>query len=373
MKAITSKTLIRLAILGLLGIACMVTLFLLSENEMHRNNAFIRRYPHHPISKTYDLDLKYNSYYIAGHANDLLYLGNTTAPLHLLEVNLITKDTNHIRIKLDEPDLPFRSIRIGILAPYFFVMDGSVPCIFRGSITDWKAHLWMKDHAYFTRALPIDPNTLYIKTISSKTNEAVLGIIEKQEGTFNVTLNPNILERQLDGMFDVDGTMLVSGDNSQLGYVYFYRNQFMVMNPDLELLRRAETIDTVQVAKIQLSQRNAHGEIKMKAPPLQINKGAVLYQDLVMVQSDRLGKYEDKAMLDQAAIIDVYNWNKQTYQFSFYLYTIGKKKVKAFTVCGDRLVAIIEDELSVFRLKPTHFKKPLRAQNMANGYERSPE
>ncbi|WP_142784075.1 hypothetical protein [Changchengzhania lutea] len=348
------KTLLRLSIFGLLSCSLVIIMFLLSENQMHRNNAFVRRYPHHPITKKYDLSLKYNSYYIAGYENEILYLGNTTAPLHLLEVNLKTKDTQHIRITLDRMDLPFRSITVKFHPPYFFVTDGFVPCIFRGNIGDWHASLWMKNKTYFTRAIPIDSNKLYIKAISSKTNEATLGVLEKQDD-FNIILDPDLLERQIDGMFDVDGTMIVSEDKENLGYVYFYRNQFMIMNPDLKLLRREETIDTVRVAQIQLSQKNELGEIKMKVPPLEVNKTAALYQNLMMIHSNRLGKYEEKSMLNQAAIIDVYNWKKQSYQFSFYLYNIGQRKVREFNVYNNHLVALIDVVLSVYQLKPSHF------------------
>ena len=348
------KILFRVLIFGLLSISFMVTMFLVSENQVHRNNAFVRRYPHHPITKKYDLPLNYNSYYIAGYENDQLYLGNTTAPLHLLEVNLKTKDTQHIRITLDRMDLPFRSITVKFHPPYFFVMDGFVPCIFRGNIGDWHASLWMKNKTYFTRAIPIDSNKLYIKAISSKTNEATLGVLEKQDG-FNVLLDPDLLKKQIDGMFDVDGTMVVSEDKENLGYVYFYRNQFMIMDPDLKLVNREETIDTVRVAKIQLSQANKHGEVKMTTPPLEINKTAALYKNLMLIHSNRLGKYEEKTMLKQAAIIDVYNWKKRSYEFSFYLYTIGQKKVRAFNIYNNHLVSLIGDVLSVYQLKPTHF------------------
>ncbi|MFI1770564.1 hypothetical protein [Thalassobellus citreus] len=350
------KTLFRLIILGVLSSALMVIMFLLSENQIHRNNAFVRRYPHHPISKTYNLSLKYNSYYIAGYKNNILYLGNTTAPLHLLQVNLKTKDTQHIRIRLERKDFPFRSISIKLHPPYFFVMDGTIPCVFRGTMETWQARLWMKDKAYFTNATPIDSNTLYIKTISSKANNSILGIIKKRKD-FEVKLNSNILEKQIDGMFDVDGSMIVSQDKKYLGYAYFYRNQFMVMNSSLELLHREKTIDTVSKAQIQLTPINKNGEVKMKAPPLEINKTATLYQNLIMFHSNRLGKYEERTMLNQASIIDVYNWKKQTYLFSFYIYNIHQKGVKEFNIYDNHLVAIIDNVLSVYQLKPAYFKK----------------
>lgn len=350
------KTLLRLTLFGFLSSALIVIMFLLSENQMHRNNAFVRRYPHHPISKKYDLSLKYNSYYIAGYENEILYLGNTTAPLHLLQINLKTKDTKHIQITLERKDFPFRSIKIKLQPPYFFVMDGTIPCIFRGTIGVWQASLWMKDKAYFTNAIPLDSNKLYIKTISSKTKKTILGIIEKRKD-FEVSLESSILKKQIDGMFDVDGTMLVSQDKKHLGYTYFYRNQFMIMNSNLELLHKEKTIDTVRIAQIQLSPINKNGEVKMIAPSLEVNKTAALYQNLMMIHSNRLGKYEEKTMLKQASIIDAYDWKKQTYKFSFYIYSVHQKDVKEFNVYDNYLVAIIDNVLSVYQLKPAYFKK----------------
>lgn len=360
--------LFRLLVIGGASISFVVVLFIFSENEVHRNNAFVRRYPHHPIAKKYDLPIKYNSYYIAGYENEKLYLGNTTAPLHLLEVNLKTKDTQHIKINIDRKDMSFRSVSVKLHPPYFFVMDGSVPCTFRGRIGLWEAHLWMKNKAYFTHAIPIDSNKMFIKAISSKTNEAALGLIEKQKD-FSILIDPNLLEKQIDGMFDVDGIMNVSEDKRTLSYVYSYRNQFLIMNSDFELLRREETIDTVRIAQIQLSQRNERGEIQMKAPPLKVNRTAALHQNLMMINSTRLGKYEESKMLNQASIIDVYDWKKQTYEFSFYLYNIGQNSLKEFQVYDEYLVAIIEDMLSVYQLRPSYFEKVDAKSSISKNYD----
>lgn len=348
------KVLLKLSVLGFLSFTFVVVLFLFSEHEVHRNNAFVRRYPHHPITKKYDLSLKYNSYYLAGYENEKLYLGNTTAPLHLLEINLKTKDTQHIRIQLDKTDLPFRAAVVKIHPPYFFVMDGTVPCIFRGKIGSWKANLWMKDKAHFSNALPIDSNTIFIRTTSSKTMQTVLGLIEKK-GEFILNLDSNLLEPQIDGVFSVDGMPIISESKNYLGYVYFYRNQYLIMNSNLELLSRKETIDTVRIAQIKLSDVNKQGEVKMKTPPLLVNKTAALYKHWMLINSSRLGKNEDKKMLSQASIIDVYNWKEQTYEFSFYLYGIGKHKAREFNIYEEYLVALIENELSVYHLEPSRF------------------
>ena len=353
-----TQALLRLSTIGFLSIVFVIVLFLLSEHEIHRNNAFVRRYPHHPIARKYDLPIKFNSYYIAGYENGHLYLGNSTAPLHLLKINLESKDTSHLRIKLNTMDHSFRSVSIKFSPPYFFVMDGSVPCIYQGKIGNWNASEWMVGNAYFTNAIPIDSNNIYIKSIKSSTNVATLGLIQKTEG-FNIKLYPELLEKQIDGLFCVDGTMLASLDGRYLGYVYYYRNQFMVMNSELGLLHRETTIDTIKKAQIRLAKKNKNGEIVLKSPPKLINKTATLYGNLLLINSNRLGKYEEQKMLDQASIIDVYNWKKSTYNFSFYLYNLRNKRIREFGLFENKLVALIDDHLSVYVLKQKHFDKGL--------------
>jgi len=350
------KVHIRLLVVGILSAAFVVILFLLSENEVHRNNAFVRRYPQYPVLNKYDLPIKFDSYYMVGYDNGKLYLGNTTAPLHLLEVDIKTRDTAHIRIELDVTDLPFRSVNIKFHSPYFFVMDGAIPFVFRGRIGDWKANLWMKDKAYFDKAIPIDTNRLYINTVSAQTHMRTLGHLVKHDD-FKIVLNTGILEKQIDGVFDVDGIMAVSPNHRTLGYIYFYRNQFLLMDPDLQLIKRQNTIDTVQKAQIKLVETNTKGETEMKAPPLVVNRMASIYNDLLLINSNRLGKYELESMLKEASIIDVYNWKKGSYEFSFYIYNIDNKSIKEFSVHDQYLMALIGDELSIYELTEKYFGK----------------
>lgn len=352
------KTLIRLIIITLSSILSVVLLFNLSETEVHTNNSFTRRFPHHPVSKKYDLPINYNSYYIAGYHNDTLYLGNTTAPLHLLSINLKTKKVTEVLIEIEHSDLAFYTVSVKIVYPYFFVMDGTLPYIFRGNIRNWKAKSWIKDEAYFSHAIPIDSNKLLIKSTRAISNESILGLLKKEDST-SVNLYPELLEKQIDGVFDVDGQMVVSQDFKSLGYIYYYRNQFLVMNSDLKLLFRNRTIDTVTLANIQISDRSNKGIVQMKAPPMQINKSSAIRGKLMMINSDRIGKYEEAEMRDQAAIIDVYNWNRNSYEFSFYIYNIENKALREFNVYESYLVALIGNSLSVYELKKSNFDKYL--------------
>jgi len=352
------KTAVKLLGTSSLGMGLVILLFLTSEQQVHRNNAFTRRYPPHPVIKQYDLDIGYNSYYIAGFDNDLLYLGNRTAPWHLLQVHLETQDTVHIRMEPTDPKLRYRSLETKVLPPYFFVMDGILPFILRGQTKDWKAHTWLEGLAYFTKAIPIDSNRVFIRTISANTQKSTLGLIEKNN-RFQIHLDTTLLETQIDGIFDVDGTMVQSKEGSTIGYVYYYRNQYMTMNLEMKNLTRMRTIDTVRTAQISPAEKNKRGQVTLKSPPLFINKSAYMSQNLLLIASDRLGKNESEKMLEKATIIDVYHYGKGTYEFSFYLYHIKEHKAREFAVHRGHLIALIDTQVSVYQTREPFFNEPL--------------
>ena len=338
------------ALLTVLSSSTVVILFLLSEEKLHRNNYFIRRYASHPITKLYDLPIKYNSYYISGFDEERLYLGNTTAPLHVLEINLETRDTFHINLELEASTVRYQLPKVKIQASYFFVLDGNVPVILRGKIKDWKASFWMLNEAYFNNAIPVDSNTIYIRTLNSNTKESTLGFIHKSDTTVGVQLNSTLLEKQFDGVFDVDGTMMVSNASGIVGFSYFYRNQFMLIDSGFQLIQRQNTLDTITVAKIGFALNNKSKVTKMNKPPQMVNNFSTIFNDYVLISSDRLGRFEVSEMLEEASIVDVYDWRQKSYDFSFYLYKIGNDKAREFQLNDQYLVALIGDKLSVYQL-----------------------
>lgn len=343
----TWRIFLRLLIIAFSSGTLMVILFLMSENEVHRNNAFTRRFPHHPIKKMFDLPINYNSYYISGFDNGKLFLGNTTAPLHLLEIDLETKDTSHIKIEVMDTKSKFYNLEVVIEPPYFFVLDGIVPLMLKGKIMDWKCKPWVEDVAYFNKAVVLDSSTVIISTTDFNSQSTTLGVINKEEQIApKLITNNNILEKQMDGVFDVDGILIGPTEKNKIGYVYFYRNQYMIVNSQLELIKKQRTIDTVEFAQLKVTNLN-NGTKKFGAPPLLVNLLAALNDDYLFISSNRLGKYDNREMLEEAAVIDVYNWKSNSYEFSFYFYKTNTYDLKEFAVHQDYIVGLFGETLSV--------------------------
>src|SRR5690606_13105093 len=132
--------------------------------------------------------------------------------------------------------------------------------------------------------------------------------------------NTEILEKQLDGIFDTDGQLIYNLNFDKLIFTYYYRNEYLVMDPDLKLEHRGKTIDTISQAQLHIAENNSKGQRKLGGQTVLVNKTIASSGGLLFVDSPRLGKLESKNMLKDANIIDVYDFINQTYRFSFYLY-----------------------------------------------------
>lgn len=338
-----------LALITVAGIGIVSLLFVYSENIIHYHNRLTRRFPHSPIKQDAILNLNINSYYIAGTDGANVFLGNVTAPLVITTLNrkLIEKKEN--RIELDRKDLPFRGLKVSVLPPYFFVADGTVPCIFKGKIDNWRAELAHQNGEFFTTTVPIDSAAVAVSTNSKKTGDNILGVI--RIGNQNHTiLNPQVLQKQFDGVFDTDGHILYSNGMQSIIYLYAYRNQFTVTDKKLKIKARGTTLDTISHAKLSIAEDQKYRQRKFAKPPLFVNKSSAVYKNLLFVNSAVPGLYEDDRMWKRTSIIDVYDLTRGSYMLSFTIDDYNGKKLKNFVVHNDHLYGLIGNYIITYKI-----------------------
>lgn len=349
----TKKILLKLFLLAIMAITVVTTLFLSSEKQIKRNNAFIRKYIPHPITEIGRYNLKYNSYYIAGIGNKTIYLGNYTAPLSMTTLNTSLSQINEFQVAIDSMHLPYRRVTIKVIPPYFYVADGTVPIIFKGETLNWKGKVNAYKKAYFNQFIVADSTRIGISSISSKTQANILGIIEKKKDFIDFNLNTEILNKQTDGKFGSDGLLLWNKHLQRFIYTYFYKNSYEVADKNLTHQFTGKTIDTISKPILDIAHYTATNQYKLGGNAVFVNRQTATYANYLYIYSTRLGKYENS--IKTASIIDVYNLTDNTYAFSFYLFHQKDKKLSAFTIYKDLLVAIVDDTLWLYQLKPKYF------------------
>lgn len=334
-----------------LSSAVVITLFIYSENIIHNENPFIRRYPQHPIMMAFKKDLKFNSYYFAGYHGGRIYLGNSTTPLKLTSLDSRLEHPEAIKVSFDSKKRPFKHVRILIQGNYFYLMDGTVPAIYRGSILDWKINKELKGCPYFNLAEPVDSMNILLRSNIGKKSIQVIGVFSPEENP-EILYNKKFLQKQIDGVFDTDGMLLYENNLKKAVYIYYYRNEFIVSDRAAKVLEREHTIDTNSIAKIKVSYLKEGAVRTMSTPPLMVNKHSAIYRNLLFIHSKIKGKYEDEKLWEQASIIDVYDLEKSSYLMSFAIYGTSKKKLQSFYVTATHLYALIDDQLVAHDLRP---------------------
>ncbi|RZJ71733.1 DoxX family protein [Flavobacterium sp.] len=322
-----------------------VKLFLISERIVHYENRFQRRYPHPSVTQISKAKLPHNSYYIAGFDSELIYLGNVTAPLHLLSCDYNLSNFSSREIKLDKSKISFSSAQVRVRKGKFYLINGTVPYVFEGSVNDWIAYRSVANRKRFTLAELFGDN-LAVRTFSKQGNN-LLGL-QPLSISQDSRYNEKLLLRQADGTFDTDGQLLTN--ENEFVYLYYYRNQFVVSDHNLQPLRQGKTIDTISRARVKVG-TNRKGLRQMREAPLLVNRRASLYKNLLFVNSMLPGKEEVDKLWKQASIIDVYDIRDGSYRFSFPLYDIDGNSLDSFKVIDDKIYLINEKWIVRYDLK----------------------
>jgi hypothetical protein len=333
---------------SLFSLALVFGLYQLSDKINHEPNGFIRLFPPHRTKLMRTLDLEYNSYYIAGATPQHVYLANLMTPTLLIKTNYALTDTQRLSLRFAEKTKIASASRVTIDPSNIYVMDGVTPAIFKGRLSDLTVRPMRNCRNYFIGSLPISPQTFILKFFSLSMQKSVLA--KKTLGRDSVIRAPDILEKQIDGMFCTDGAMSYDSASSAVVYVYYYRNQFIRMDTSLHVLYRGRTIDTTSHARIKVSHYESKGMSALTAPPVFVNKHSCISGDYIFIHSGLRSNNEEKENFDNSSVIDVYTLKDGKYKLSFYLPDYKKKKVSGFRVFNKTLVALHDRYLVTHRL-----------------------
>lgn len=340
--------LILLAFTTIFAVASVYVLFLRSEYLIHQENNFVRRYPPHLYDRLPEIKLDFAGYYFAGTSNDTIYLGNYHAPLVVLAVSSNLKHTKQYKIKLSNYTLPFRAATLRVLEDEFYVSDGTVPTLFVGNTSEWKAHQVAIPVKRFSALEPIGGKRAVIRAKKPMSGESYLGVLDFSELTATIW-NGNILQKQIDGIFDCDGILNYNSELKKVIYTYYYRNQFSVSDRSLSLQFRKNTIDTTFKANIKVV-KLSNGDIKMATPPLVVNRLISTGGQQLFINSALRGQYESVKMWKQATPVDVYNLESKRYEYSFQVYNISDKKPNAMYAAKDIVYFLFDRTLIAYKI-----------------------
>ncbi|MCK0114941.1 MauE/DoxX family redox-associated membrane protein [Gelidibacter sp. F63206] len=208
----------------------LILFFTQPQPQILQDESFIRSYQKGGLKEITSQKLAYNSYYVAGVNDSLVYLGNSTGFTHGLVWNYKTGDTTHISLQLSDAPENFASLpKWQVYGNYFFIGEGVSPSLYRGKTSSWVATEFMSAVPYYSDLVAIDTTGFVIRAVQASTQKYVLATYNNIEPYVKIH---DVLEQDSGNLFQADGSLDWDAAKQQISYLYFYKNRIDHWNKD---------------------------------------------------------------------------------------------------------------------------------------------
>lgn len=291
------------------------------------------------------MKLPFNSYYIIGASNNTVYLGNWTNAFHMIILNTESLDSQHVSLRIKDVNKfkDIQTFKLKIDSPYFYLIHGTMPAIFRGEISKKIATPFIEGGEFFLDAEPINKSTFAIKSFNTKSESLELGK-ERFDSTY---FNYDVLEKQTEGIFSVDGILNIDRSNNKLVYTYKHRNQYIVMDTSLLIKYRSNTLDTFSRASIKVADIESENSKMLTGLPKYINVLASADNNRLYIKSNILAKNENLKSFIEGSTLDVFDTDNHTYIHSINLYNHNNKPLSDFEISKNKIITIYDDNILI--------------------------
>jgi hypothetical protein len=286
--------------------------------------------------------LNSSSYYLSGGDSTKVYLANWSRPGRLLGVKFHTNDSSDIKLTGYENKGFYQGAYLRVIQSNAFLIDEIKPQIGWGPLGNCKLTRF-NPAPYFTAAAELSSNSFILRVVQNRQNY----LVKFQNQLLGKLLK---LERQGEGIFSTDGSLIKSEASNKLFYIYFYRNQFLALDTNLHLLYKGKTRDTVSYARIKVSRISSEHQTTISTPPLVVNKQCTANDRWLFIHSGLKADNETISLHNNAAVIDVYSISDGKYNLSFYLPDFNGEKLTDFRVYGHSLYALYDHYLYKYKL-----------------------
>ncbi len=323
-------------------LAVFILILLADKGEISKQD-FDRKFNQEIIHRSKEIKVEEDSY-VAGLTTRNLYIGNLKHGVSLLQVDLRSMDREQISIQIDDRELSHPHIRID--SPNFFVSDGHKAALYSGRLENWTTRRSHRHLVPFIDAQVISPSSTVLRAINSKDENAIVKISDMAP---HQTISKDALMNQSDGLYSTAGALHYSRFKNKIIYVYYFRNEYILLDTMVNLYAKGKTIDTVSVANVNALQLT-DDTYTLAAPLQMVNKCSFVFRDYLFICSVIMGSNDEEQIFRNSNTIDIYCLADLRYLMSFRVPDYEDQKLKSFYIREGVLVGCYRTRIVVFNL-----------------------
>jgi hypothetical protein len=301
---------------ALISIAVILALYVNYNKKLEAHSYSFSRKISHAVKTIKRFDLGFNSYYFSGQSATDLYLANQTLDNYLLRISHSMTDTQSVRIKIKGPGLnPKGRYMISVDSNNFYLFNGSVRSIFMGKTATWIAATVNMPMPFFQESIPLNNKSVFFRYVNSKTRTNSLRKVSVSGESID---NDFIFKKQVDGLFCTSGQLEYNSHMNLLTYMYYYRNEILLIDTNLKETGKIKTIDPIDTARIEISKIKSKNA-SVATSSLLVNAKSATWKNYIFVLSKLMGKHEDNVKFKTSTVLDIYDLRNRSYRYSIYL------------------------------------------------------
>lgn len=270
--------------------------------QILQDDSFTRKYVEKTLKEVAAQKLAFNSYYVAGVNDSLVYLGNSTGFTHGIEWNYRTGDTTHFRIQINEAPEQFSSLpKWQIYNSHFFIGEGVTPSLYKGKVDEWIATEFMLAVPYYSDIIVMDSTEFIIRAMQASTQKNILATYNDTEPYVQIH---DVLEQDMGNLFQADGTLVWDAEQQEISYLYYYRNRIDYWDKNFS---NSQTTPLLYNLALDIRSHQGRDRTHLREAtysPFQIKLRK--WNNKYYVLSDVMGVEESKDDFTKNSIIDIY-------------------------------------------------------------------
>ena len=343
-------------ILGGIGVVIILAWNVIKLNN--QNNGFVRNIvaPQPKLVNAIEKDEFID--FVSGGSNNRLFF-QTKFANQVFEADYNLQNGRILKLSNQIDKATERGFTLDIRYPFVNVLLGNMPGAIRYHLNS-PLLLPAKDSfptMAFTRCVMISPGSYIYRGISIDTNQRAINQLFYKYNSLTHALikETNISELNNDAGMPSDGLLNYDSKTHLITYSNFYRNKFICMDTNLNLVYTSKTIDTINYFQIapEAGKISKNTSLVTNTKPKRVINWKSCVSDGLLYNNSKLrADNETKTNSDDHAVIDVYDVKTGKYISSFYVPLYREEKMRDFKIVENRLIAVYKNYIVSYDMTP---------------------